>query len=67
MHKIKVNGKQELLRERMSIMDYLEKRSVNPDGVIIVYNNTVISRTVWPETLLQAGDTVEVLKMMGGG
>ena len=64
---IKVNGKEELLVEPLTILDYLLAKGVASNQVIVVHNNQVIKRNLWRETLLRNGDLLEILEMLGGG
>lgn len=64
---IKVNGKEELLVEPLTILDYLLAKGVASNQVIVVHNNQVIKRNLWRETLLKNGDLLEILEMLGGG
>lgn len=65
--KVTVNGKDEILKKEMTVLDYLVEKKVNPDGVIVVYNSVVLNRDDWKETFLKENDTLEIITMMGGG
>lgn len=64
---ITVNGREELFPGPLSIREYLDRKGVKPEAVIVVHNGAVTPRESWDEIPVKDGDTLEILKMMGGG
>ena len=64
--KVKVNGKEETLPEALTIEEYLEKRSVQRE-VIAAHNGEVVDKDRWSKVILEDGDSLEIIKIVGGG
>ena len=65
--KIKINGKEEMLQESMSISDLLKSRKIRVEMVSVELNDAIVHRGQFPTTSLKEGDRVEFLYYMGGG
>lgn len=65
--KIKVNGKEQELDDRMTILAFLQSKGIHPAAVIVEHNFEIPDRYTWDTVLLNEGDTLEVVKFMGGG
>ena len=64
---LKVNGKDVQLDGPTPLLVYLEKLGVSPRAVAVEHNAVIIERDAYATTTLAAGDTVEIVKMVGGG
>jgi sulfur carrier protein len=64
---VKVNGKDKTMRENASITDFLKSNNIDPIGVTVEYNFEVINAGSIAEITLKDGDTLEVLRFVGGG
>ena len=64
---LQINGKQVELEQPTAQLDYLEKLGVNPRTVAVEHNGEIIPRTSYTRVTLRAGDTVEIVRMVGGG
>ena len=64
---LQINGKSVELDRATSLLAYLERLGVNPRAVAIEYNGTVIERAGYEGVTLEEGDTVEIVRMVGGG
>jgi len=64
---LQINGKQVELEQPTALLDYLEKLGVNPRTVAVEHNGEIIPRTSYTRVTLRAGDTVEIVRMVGGG
>ena len=64
---LQINGKQVELEQPTALLDYLEKLGVSPRTVAVEYNGEIIPRTLYTRVTLRAGDTVEIVRMVGGG
>lgn len=63
---VKINGIQQDAAG-MTIADYLEKENYNVKRIVVECNEQIIPKTAYDQTVLQNGDTVEVITFMGGG
>lgn len=63
---VKVNGMQEDVAG-MTIAEFLERANYNVKRIVVERNEEIIPRTEYDQTVLQDGDTVEVITFMGGG
>jgi sulfur carrier protein len=64
---IKLNGKDENVKEKFSLLKLLEDKKIVPDTVVVALNMNVINQTRLDKTFLSNGDSVEVLRFVAGG
>ena len=64
---ITANGKELDISPGTTIHGFLESRGIKPGTVVIEYNHNLPPKESWPEIILNEGDNLEVIKMMGGG
>ncbi|MDR3275221.1 MAG: sulfur carrier protein ThiS [Endomicrobium sp.] len=64
---VKVNGKEKKVKENTSIADFLQSNNIDPVGVTVEHNLEVINPTSISKIILKEGDTLEVLRFVGGG
>jgi len=62
-----VNGEKRELEEPVRLTAFLETLDFNPRHVAVARNGTVLQRKKWPEVVLQDGDILEIVRMVGGG
>lgn len=67
MIELQVNGKKVELEQATPLLDYLSSLGVDPRAVAVEHNGEIIERDRFPDTTLQAGDVVEIVRMVGGG
>lgn len=66
--KIKINGKEEIINNSISITELLVKKNVDmPDMVSVELNGNILNRDEYSNILLNENDNVEFLYFMGGG
>lgn len=64
---IRVNGEAEVL-SAATVAELLHiKGIVEPRGIAVALNGSVVRRAAWSETRLQAGDAVEIVHARQGG
>ena len=65
---IQVNGEVRALRA-LNLVELLRQESLDPErwGIAVALNGAVVPRRVWPETPLEPGDVVEIVKPFAGG
>lgn len=64
---LQVNGKEVQLDGPTTVVAYLEKLGVSPRAVAVEHNGLIVERDAYATTILDAGDTVEIVRMVGGG
>ena len=61
------NGKPREIRESINIQEFLNQLQIDCMQVVIEHNRTIITRQRLEETILNNGDTLEVIHFVGGG
>ena len=64
---ITFNGKLRELQPRISIQEFLDQLQLDCLQVVVEHNRNIISRQRLADTLLNHGDTLEVIHFVGGG
>jgi len=64
---VKINGQNKEIEETTTIFDFLKMNDVVPIEVTLEYNLKVISSEDIKKIVLKNGDTLEVLRFVGGG
>jgi sulfur carrier protein len=62
-----VNGEKRKLEGPVKLTAFLETLGINPRYVAVAHNGTVLQRQKWSEVVLQDGDILEIVRMVGGG
>lgn len=63
---VTINGMQEQAAG-MSILSYLNSAGYSPQTVVVEINLEIIPRDALDSVLLKDGDSVEILRFVGGG
>jgi sulfur carrier protein len=64
---LQVNGKQVELDAPIPLVLYLEKLGLNPRTVAVEHNGEIVQRMSFASVVLNQGDRVEIVRMVGGG
>ncbi len=64
---LQVNGETATCNESLSLPEVLAQLGFNPRLVAVEYNGEILHRQFWADTLIQAGDRLEVVTIVGGG
>ena len=64
---IVVNGETRRLTEPSTLLDLLETMGLDPRTVVVELNREIVRRPRLGETMLAAGDAVELVHFVGGG
>jgi sulfur carrier protein len=64
---LQVNGKRVELEAPIPLVLYIEKLGVNPRTVAVEHNGEILQRAQFASVVLHEGDTVEIVRMVGGG
>lgn len=67
MMQITVNGKPRDLEREMQLPDFLRTHEIDPRLVAVAINGEVVPREQYDQVRVRAGDTLEVVRMVGGG
>ena len=63
-----INGKETLLDGSMSVIEYLASIGFDEQvSIAVAINGEIISKDQYVETQLQDGDSMEVVRAIGGG
>jgi thiamine biosynthesis protein ThiS len=65
--KIFVNGKEEMLEDKINISELLKQKNIRKEIVTIELNNKIINKKDYDTIFLNEGDKVEMVYFMGGG
>ncbi len=65
--KVIVNGQERELEGPMPISQFVATLPVPQRHVAVARNGDVVPRYLWDEVLIQEGDVLEVVRMVGGG
>ena len=64
---ITVNGKPRNIERELDLPDLLAQFDVNPKLVAVAINGDVVPKTQYTSARVRAGDTIEIVRMVGGG
>ena len=67
MIRVTINGEGQEFSEATPLTEYVSTLGVNPKMIAIAYNGEVLRRDEWDEVTLTDGDTLEVVRAVGGG
>lgn len=62
-----VNGETREFREGITLSELLEEIKAPSAGIAVECNREIVPRSQHPKRVLQNGDVLEVVKMVGGG
>lgn len=65
--KVKINGAIAELPDNFSVEDLLLARKLPVDVVIIELNGEIINRGKWESLKLNPSDSLEIIRIIGGG
>ena len=64
---IKVNGTGVCIAEHTSLTEYLAERRLTERQIVVEYNETILPRERWKDTILCPQDRLEIVTFVGGG
>ena len=67
MISLRINGRMVELERPTELLAYLAQLGVNPRAVAVEHNGAIVERSAYGNVTLQEGDTVEIVRMVGGG
>lgn len=63
---VKINGKEKNVAG-MTVTEYLATTNYNPKRIAVERNGDIVPKSQYDNTVLQDGDSVEVVSFVGGG
>jgi len=67
MIEITLNGEKQRFAENTSIEKMLDSLNIKPSVAVVEHNGDITKKELYKETLLKAGDRLEVVRMVCGG
>jgi sulfur carrier protein len=67
MTAIMVNGRQETVTPGTDIRVFLDLKGIDPAVAVVEINGSIVKREDFVTTVLNGGDSVEILRFVGGG
>jgi sulfur carrier protein len=64
---ITVNGESRSYPAAMTIAGLLQSLGVNPQAVVVERNLKIVPRTDIDKEIIEEGDSLEIIRMVGGG
>lgn len=64
---LQVNGNAQTCKPSINMPQLLNSLGLNPRLVAVEYNGEILHRQFWDETILQEGDRLEIVTIVGGG
>ena len=67
MLSIKLNGKQEELKDNSTVLFAVETKNISQKGIAIAVNQQIITKSNWATTFLKNNDEILIIKATQGG
>jgi sulfur carrier protein len=64
---IVINGTTREVTDNVSLQQLVANLNLTPERIAVELNREVIRQAQWMETILKAGDRVEIVHFVGGG
>ncbi len=66
---IKLNGEELIIDNKISLYDFVLQRfnNIEPKGVAVALNETIIPKSKWNDTVISENDNVEIVHAVQGG
>lgn len=64
---ITVNGEERKFASGQTLQDLLQELKVDGETVVVERNREILNHPRFPETSLQEGDVLEIVRFIGGG
>lgn len=66
MH-ITVNSEARTCTEGLSLLELVLELALSPEKIVVERNLSIVPAALFVETILQEGDSLEILQFVGGG
>ncbi len=67
MIQVTVNGKDRELDGPKSLLKFLEENNISPQLIAIAHNGVVLHTNEYGKVSIKEGDSLEIVRMVGGG
>ena len=67
MIELTVNGKPRELENEMGLVDFLDTLGINKNTIAVAHNGVVLRKDELPSVTVSQGDTLEIVRAVGGG
>lgn len=69
MNTLKINGKEQSFAESLpaTVMDLLTKLKINDAAIVAEIDGKVVSREHFADTRISPGQSIELVRLVGGG
>jgi sulfur carrier protein len=64
---LQVNGETRNCPAQTNLPVFLASIDLNPQLVAVEYNGEILQRSLWPQTIIQQDDRLEIVTIVGGG
>jgi thiamine biosynthesis protein ThiS len=64
---LSINGETAHVPAGLTVLDLLERRNLQAQTVVVERNRVLVPQDAFAATLLEAGDSLEILHFVGGG
>lgn len=64
---LQVNGESKTCASGTKLPNFLTEVGLNPKLVAVEYNGEILARGLWDQTVIQSGDRLEIVTIVGGG
>jgi sulfur carrier protein len=64
---IKINGQDKIIKDNTTISDFLKENNIEPIEITIEHNFEIVKSENIRKIALKDGDTLEILRFIGGG
>ncbi len=64
---IQVNGEQKQFEKGTTVFGLIETLNLIPQATVVQRNDDVVMRKNYPDTVLNEGDNIELVRVVGGG
>jgi sulfur carrier protein len=65
--RLQVNGEDRIFSAPLTLLELLAIMNFNPRLIAIEYNGEILNRQYWETQLIQEGDRLEIVTIVGGG
>jgi len=65
--RIIVNGKPTEVKDKITVMEFLEEQKINPKIVAVEVNDSILEPERYSQKLLNDNDRLEIIFYLGGG
>jgi sulfur carrier protein len=64
---IRVNGEIRCWDSPVTVLALVEALGIRPEGVVVERNLTIVPREQMADEMIEDGDSIEIIRLVGGG